>query len=101
MPVLPLSKETLKKTTETATRVDQYKKVFLKILHNSQENTCARVSFLKKLQAEACVFIKKRLWHRCFRVNFTKFLRTPFLQNTSERLLLKLESSKCNIFALS
>ena len=31
---------------------------------------------------------KKRLWHRCFPVNFTKFLRAPFLQNTSGRLLL-------------
>ena len=27
----------------------------------------------------ACNFIKKRLWHRCFSVNFAKFLRTPFL----------------------
>ena len=26
---------------------------------------------------------KKRLWHRCFHVNFVKFLRTLFLQNTS------------------
>ena len=26
---------------------------------------------------------KKRLWHRCFPVNFVKFLRTTFLQNTS------------------
>ena len=32
---------------------------------------------------------KKRLWHRCFPVNFAKFLRTFFfLQNTSRRLLL-------------
>ena len=28
-----------------------------------------------------------RLSHRCFPVNFVKFLRTPFLQNTSGRLL--------------
>ena len=27
--------------------------------------------------------LKKRLWHGCFPVNFVKFLRTPFLQNTS------------------
>ena len=33
--------------------------------------------------------LKKRLWHRCFPVNFVKFLRTPFLQSTSERLLQK------------
>ena len=32
--------------------------------------------------------LKKRLWHWCFPVNFPKFLRTPFLQNTSRRLLL-------------
>ena len=32
--------------------------------------------------------VKKRLWHRCFPVNFAKVLRTPFLQNTSRRLLL-------------
>ena len=32
--------------------------------------------------------LKKRLWHRCFFVNFVKFLRIPFLQNTSGPLLL-------------
>ena len=62
--------------------------VFLEISQNSQENTYARVSFLIKLRPEACNFIKKRLWHRCFPVNFVKFLRTPFSQNTSGRLLL-------------
>ena len=32
--------------------------------------------------------LRKRLWHRRFLVNFVKFLRTPFLQNTFGRLLL-------------
>ena len=32
--------------------------------------------------------LKKRLKHRCFPVNFMKFLRTPVLQNTSRRLIL-------------
>ena len=32
--------------------------------------------------------LKKRPWRRCFPVNFTKFLRIPFSQNTSGRLLL-------------
>ena len=31
---------------------------------------------------------KMRLWLRGFPVNFAKFLRAPFQQNTSERLLL-------------
>ena len=34
--------------------------------------------------------LKKKLWHRCFHVDFVKFLRTPFLQNTSARPLLLL-----------
>ena len=54
------------------------------ILQNSQENTYAKVSF----QSEACNFIKKSLWHMCFPVNFAKFVRTSFFQNTSGRLLL-------------
>ena len=49
------------------------KKVFLKILQNSQENTCARVSFFP------ATLLKRRLWHRCFPVIFAKFLRMPFL----------------------
>ena len=54
------------------------KKVLLEILQNSQENICARVSFLIKLQARPATLLKKRLWHRCFPVNFVKILRTPF-----------------------
>ena len=38
------------------------------------------------------LFLKKRLRHRCFPVNFVKILRTPFLQNTSEWLLTNLDS---------
>ena len=45
------------------------KKVFLEISQNSQENTLRLASLLKK-----------RLRHRCFLVNFSKYLRTPFLQ---------------------
>ena len=65
-------------SSETATGGVLWKKVFLKISQNSQKNTCATVAFL----------IKKRPWHRCFRVNFAKFLRKPFWQNISGRLLL-------------
>ena len=61
-------------TLEAVVQSCSVKKVFLEISQNSLENTSARVSFLIKL--------KKRLWHRCFPVNFVKFLRTPFLQNT-------------------
>ena len=60
------------------------KKVFLKILQNSQENTCARVSFSEKLADRGpATVLKKRLWHKSFPVNFVKFLRTSFLNTTS------------------
>ena len=36
---------------------------------------------------EACNFIEKRLWYRCFPVNFAKFLGLLFLQNNPRRLL--------------
>ena len=69
---------------EAATRGVLCKKVFLEVSQNSQANNCARVSFLIKSQA----------WglqpEACFPVNFVKFLRTLFLQNTSGRLLLVL-----------
>ena len=76
------------------------KKMFFKISQNSQENTRTRVSFLIRLQVLGLrlylkrdygglkLYLKKRLWHRYFPVNVAKFLRTPFLQNTSGRLLL-------------
>ena len=38
---------------EAVTRRCSIKKVFLEISQNSQENSCAKVSFLVKLQAEA------------------------------------------------
>ena len=33
--------------------------------------------------------LKKRLWHKCFPVNFVKFLRAPFSQYNAGRLFLK------------
>ena len=66
-----------------------FRKIHREISQNSQENTCARVSFLLKFAGLRCATsLKMRLWHRRFPVNFVKFLRTPFLQNTSRRLLL-------------
>ena len=40
-------------SSEGAVQKCSVKKMFLKISQNSQENTCGRVSFLIKLQAEA------------------------------------------------
>ena len=56
--------------------------MFLNISQISPENAFTRVSFLIKLQV---------LRHKCFSVKFAKFLRTIFLQNTSELLLLSIK----------
>ena len=51
--------------------------------------------FLEILQTcvlRSATLLKKILWHRCFPVNFAKFPRTPFLQNTSLRLLLAVKN---------
>ena len=43
--------------------------------------------FTKVAGLRPATLLKKGPWHRCFLVNFAKFLRTPFSQNTSRRLL--------------
>ena len=54
------------RNAEAVARRCSVKKMFLEISQNSQGNTCARVSFLIKLQAKACRFIKKTLAQKFF-----------------------------------
>ena len=61
-----------------------FKKVFLKTLWISQENSCVGVSFQK-----SCNFIKKRLQHSYFPMKFAILLRLPFFTYYFQRLLLK------------
>ena len=44
------------------------KNVFLEISQSSQENSCPRAYRLRP-----ATLLKKRLWHRCFLVNFANF----------------------------
>ena len=42
---------------------------------------CSQILSLKIITWPKSLFLlKKRLWHRCFPVNFVKFLRTPFFR---------------------
>ena len=65
--------------SEAITQRCSVKKVFLEILQNLQENTCALVSFLKTLQTQPATLLKKRLWYNCFPVNFVKFFQSTLL----------------------
>ena len=56
--------------------------MFLEILHNTQENTCARVSFLIQIQAHACNFIKKETLAQVFSSEFCKISKNTFSDRT-------------------
>ena len=53
---------------------------------------CQRLFCNEVAGRRPATLLKKSLWRRCFLVNFAKFLRAPFLQNTSGRLLLAVRS---------
>ena len=53
------------------------------------------------LRLRCATLLKKRLWHRCFPLNFAKFLRATFLTEHFQwllRLLYFLSSSLCYLF---
>ena len=60
--------------------------------YRNQSVRSALRNFAKFTRKNLCYFVatclKKSQVHRCFPLNFLKFLRTPFLQNTSGRLFL-------------
>ena len=56
--------------SEAATGGDLRKNVFLGVSQNLQENTCARASFLIKLQDEACIYIKEGTLAQVFSCEF-------------------------------
>ena len=64
-----------------------YKKGLLKYFTNFTRKHLRWSNFLIKFTATD-LFIKKRLRHRCFLVEFAKFLKTPILKNICERLPL-------------
>ena len=73
--------------SEAVFRRSSEKKMFLKVLYNSQENNCTAVF-------QPVNLLKQRLWCMCFLVNLAKFLRTPIFQNICERLLLLITYGK-------
>ena len=83
--------------TEAATKSVLWIQMFLEISQNSKftEKYLFQSLFFHKVAGlRPATLLKKRLWHRCFPVNFVKFPISPILQNTSGRLLLQLRSTK-------
>ena len=55
------------------------------------KDLCQSLFFNKATDLRSATLLKKKFWRRCFPVNFAKFLRTLFLQNTPGRLLLEFQ----------
>ena len=57
--------------------------------------------FDKNAGLETCSFIKQRLQHRCFPLEFAKFLITHNLKNICQRLLLKWVKTSLHVTVLT
>ena len=76
--------ETSVEFTETIARRCSVRKAVLRHFAKfTGKHLCKSLFFNKVAGLRPATFLKKRLWDRCFPVNFAKFLRTPFLQTTS------------------
>ena len=81
------------KCKEAVARRCSVKKVFLKISQYSLENTCARISFFNNIAVlKSATLLKKRLWHRCFPMNFAKISKNIFFMEHLWWLLLNIFS---------
>ena len=74
---MPLLQKNKPQTREAVVRKCSVKKMFSEISQNSQENICARVSFLIKLQALGN-FIKKMTLAQVFSCEFCKISKSTF-----------------------
>ena len=78
---------------EAATGNILYKRCFLKF---TGKHLCQSLCFNKVANLRPATLFGRRFRLRFFPVNFEKLLRTPFLQNTSMRLLLWIWKSSCS-----
>ena len=75
------------KYAEAATRG-----VFRNFAKFTGKHLCQSLFYNKVAGLRTTTLLQKRPWHKCFPINFAKFLRTAFLQNISGQLLLSMGS---------
>ena len=88
---IPLNLNSLTSFRSSHRRCSVKKGVLRNFAKFTGKHLCQSLFFNKVAGLRPETLLKKRLWHKCFPVNFAKFLRTPFLQNTSGRLLVLFE----------
>ena len=82
-----LANKILQRNSNSILNLCSAKKVFLKNSQNSEENTCARVSFLKSCRAELycradCNFINKETLAQMFSSEFCDIFKNTFFYRT-------------------
>ena len=88
-------------STEAVARRCSAEKVLLEIFAKFTGIQLCQSSFFNKVAGlRPATLLKKRPWRLYFPVNFTKFLRTPFLQNTFGWLLLSVLTFKTKMCPL-
>ena len=86
--ILDLPKIWIKKIRSSRQEVFCKKGVLRNFAKFTGKHLCQSLFLNKVAGLRSATLLKKKLWHRRLPVKFAKFLRTPFLQNTSWRLLL-------------
>ena len=93
-------------STEAVAQRCSLKKLLLEISQNSYENTRVIVSFLIKLQASTCNFIKKETLAQVFPCEFCKifknayFYRTPLMAASDSSIKLQFSSQEFKFKAI-
>ena len=74
-----------------------YKKSVVIVFFKTHRKIPVSKSFFNKIAGlRAATLLKKRFRHRCFSLDFAKFLRPPFCHKTSGWLLLELDFTYIN-----
>ena len=71
------------------------KGVLINFARFTGKHLCQSLLFNKVAVLRPATLLKKRLWHRCFLVNFVKFSRTPFFVEHVWWLLLDILEKAC------
>ena len=82
--------DSLKPIMDRSSRPEVFckKDVFKNFAKFTGKHLCQSFFFNRVFRSQPATFLKKRLWDRCFPVNFVKFLRLSFLTEHLRWLLL-------------
>ena len=89
MTISHTKRQILKEHRNSCPKMFCKKDVLRNFIKLTRKELCQSLYFNEVEALRPVTLLKKRLWHRCFLVNFAKFLRTPFLTEHLWWLLLR------------